>query len=149
MCSTVLMHLKLCKWVRVPRLEYRVMLPNICSGGGGFPRSWGFGENVRPVIPLLHFFFLKRPLTFCQKWSGRLNLNTHAPLTNKVRVGWLCCCPGSEPQMARNEPTCNLSGNILPQSSQLTEQLWTDPVTESGICVCKLSPLKKKKIKCS
>ena len=30
------------------------------------------------------------------------------------------------------------TGNIWPQSSLLTEPLWTDPGLKSGICVCKL-----------
>ena len=29
------------------------------DGGGLFPRLQGFGENVQPFIPHLHFFFLK------------------------------------------------------------------------------------------
>ena len=45
-----------------------------------------------------------------------------------------------------NELTCNLTGNIQPQSSQVTELLWTDPGLKSGIRVCELiSTLKKKK----
>ena len=46
----------------------------------------------------------------------------------------------------QNELTRNLSGNIQPQSSQLTEPLWTDPGIKSGISVYELiSALKKKK----
>ena len=45
-----------------------------------------------------------------------------------------------------NELTCNLSGNIQPQSSLLAEPLWTDPGIKCGIRVHKLiSNLKKKK----
>ena len=35
--------------------------------------------------------------------------------------------------LSRNEFTCNLSGNILPQSSQLARPLQTDPGIRSGI----------------
>ena len=35
----------------------------------------------------------------------------------------------------KNELTCNLSGNIPPQSSKLAEPLWTDPGIKSGIYV--------------
>ena len=38
----------------------------------------------------------------------------------------------------RNELTRNSSGNILPQSSQLAEPLWTDPGVKRGISVPKL-----------
>ena len=48
--------------------------------------------------------------------------------------------------ISRNELTRNLSGNIWPQLSQLTEPLWTDPGTKSVISVRELiSTLKKKR----
>ena len=40
--------------------------------------------------------------------------------------------------MSENELTRNLSGNIRLQSSQLAEQLWTDPGAKSGISVREL-----------
>ena len=43
-----------------------------------------------------------------------------------------------------NDLTCNLSGNIQPQSSQLAEPLWTDSGIKSGISVCKLISTSKK-----
>ena len=44
-----------------------------------------------------------------------------------------------------NKLTCNLSGNIWPQSSQFAEPLWTYPGIKSGISVHELiSTLKKK-----
>ena len=46
-----------------------------------------------------------------------------------------------------NEVTCNLSGHIQPQSSQLTEPLWTDPGIKSGISVHELISTSKKKKK--
>ena len=47
--------------------------------------------------------------------------------------------------LSGNELTRNLSGNTQPQSSQLTEPLWTDPGMQSGISVRELSPLLKKR----
>ena len=44
-----------------------------------------------------------------------------------------------------NKLTRNLSGNIRPQSSQLTEPLWTDPGIKSGISVHELIPTLEKK----
>ena len=47
-------------------------------------------------------------------------------------------------ELSGNELTHNLSGKIQPQSSQLTEPLWTDPGIKSGINVHELiSTLKK------
>ena len=46
-----------------------------------------------------------------------------------------------------NELTHNLSGNTQPQSSQLTEPLWTDPGLKNGISVRKLISTSKKKKK--
>ena len=40
--------------------------------------------------------------------------------------------------LSRNEFTRNLSGNIRPQSSQLTEPLWTDPGIKNEISVREL-----------
>ena len=37
--------------------------------------------------------------------------------------------------LSGNELTCNLSGNIRPQSSQVAEPLWTDPGIKRGISV--------------
>ena len=48
--------------------------------------------------------------------------------------------------LSGNGLTCNLSGNLRSQSSQLAEPLWTDPGPESGISLCELiSTLKKKR----
>ena len=41
--------------------------------------------------------------------------------------------------LSGNELTCNLSGTTLPQSSLLTEPLWTDPAIKSGISVRELT----------
>ena len=47
--------------------------------------------------------------------------------------------------LSGNKLTCNLSGNIQSQSSQLAEPLWTDPGLKSGISVRKLTSIKEKK----
>ena len=50
-------------------------------------------------------------------------------------------CRHSVGTYPEKELTRNLSGNARPQSSQLAEPLWTDPVLKSGISVRELSPL--------
>ena len=40
--------------------------------------------------------------------------------------------------LSGNELTRNISGNILPRLSQLTEPVWADPGLKSGISVRKL-----------
>ena len=49
--------------------------------------------------------------------------------------------------MKRNKlkVTCSSSRNTWPQSSQLTEPLWTDLDIKSGIGVCELISIEKKK----
>ena len=47
--------------------------------------------------------------------------------------------------LSGNEFTCNLSGNIPPQSFQFAEPLSTDPGIKSGISVRELISIKKKK----
>ena len=49
--------------------------------------------------------------------------------------------------LSRNKLAYNLSGNIRPQLSQLTEPLWTDPGIKSGISVRELISTSKKKKK--
>ena len=49
--------------------------------------------------------------------------------------------------LSGNELTHNSPGNSQPQSSQLTELLWTDPDLKSGVSVAELIyTLKKKKV---
>ena len=49
--------------------------------------------------------------------------------------------------LSGNELTCNLSGNIQPQSFQPAEPLWTDHGIKSGISVCELTSTSKKERK--
>ena len=62
-------------------------------------------------------------------------------------MGWLCHCPSKVRDLSGNVLTCNLSGKIRPQSSQIAESLWTDPGIKSGINVCDLVSTSKKKKK--
>ena len=67
------------------------------------------------------------------------------PWPNEVRVGWLCHCPGIVWEPIWNELTHNSSENTQPQPSQLAEPLWTNPGVNSGISVCELISILKKK----
>ena len=81
--------------------------------------------------------------------SGKLHLNTHIhPWPKKVRVGWLCRCPGIVRELIKNELKRNSSGNTQPESPQLTEPLWTDPGVKSGIRVHELISTKIFCLKC-
>ena len=103
-----------------------------------------FGVRSIPVLPHWH---MKDPGHSAKSAGGRLQLNTHTPLTQ-----W--SCSGLTMPLSRhdvgtdqeNKLTCNSSGNTRPWSSQLAEPLWTDPGLKSGISVRELiSSLKKKK----
>ena len=75
------------------------------------------------------------------------NKSQHTKLTleKKILPPLLAQCGN----LSGNELTGNLSGNIQPQSSQLAEPLWIDPVIENGISARKListnKTIKKKK----
>ena len=60
-------------------------------------------------------------------------------------MGWLRRCLGIVWEISGNELPRNLSGNTRLQSSQQAEPLWTDPALKSGISVCELIFIKKKK----
>ena len=59
-----------------------------------------------------------------------VTFNKTAPKTKKTTTN-------TEP-VSEHRTTCNLSANIWPQLSQLTEQLWTKPGIKSGISVRQL-----------
>ena len=96
------------------------------------------------MLPQWH---VKNPGHSAKSAAGRVHLNTHTPLTQQSQCGLtmpLSRCGN----LSGNELTYNSSGNTQPQSSQLTEPLWTDPGLDSGISMCELiSTLKKKKKK--
>ena len=82
---------------------------------------------------------------FAESADGRLHLNKHTPLTQRSRSG--LTMPLARHRVGICQETSS-AGNTQPQSSQLTEPLWTDPGLDSGISMCELiSTLKKKKKK--
>ena len=80
----------------------------------------------------------KRPQSFCQKCRWQ-NIPKHAYTQTQCSLSGLCHCPGIVWDLTGNELTCNSSGNIWSQLSQLTEPLWTDPGQKSGISVHELA----------
>ena len=101
------------------------------------------GVCSTPMLPRGH---VKDPDHSAKSAGGRLHLNSYTPLTHR---NWSALTLLLSRYLSGNELTDNLSGNILPQSSQHSEPLWTDPAIDSGISVRKLiSTLKKKIEKC-
>ena len=99
-----------------------------------------FGVRSTPVLPQWHVKDSGHPA----KSAGcRLHLNTHTPFTQRSLSGLTMPLSthsvGTYPEMSSR----NLSGIIWPQSSQLAEQLWTDPGLNSGISVLDLISTKK------
>ena len=60
------------------------------------------------------------------------------PLTQRSRRGLTMLSMRSTGTYQENELTRNLSEDTRPQSSQLAEQLWTNPGLKSGISVREL-----------
>ena len=91
----------------------------------------------------------KRPWSFCQKCRWQV-MPKHAHTLDPTKSEWAeyaavqAQCGNLS---SGNKLTRNLSGNIQPQSSQLTDPLCTDPGIKSGIGVCKLVSTSKKKKK--
>ena len=88
--------------------------------------------------PVLLQWHVKDPGHPAKSAGGRLHLNTRifGPMKSEwadyAAVQALCG------NLSGNELTRNLSGNTRPQSSQLTEPLWTDPGLKSGNSVREL-----------
>ena len=83
-----------------------------------------------PVTAVVH----KRPRSFCQKCMSQVTpryTHTHDPA--KLEWADYAAVQAECGNLSRNELTHNLSGDIPPQSSQLTEPLWIDPGMKSGI----------------
>ena len=100
-----------------------------------------------PFRPRVTTVARKRPRLFCRKRRWQVT-SKHAYTLDPTKSQWAdyvavhawCRKPSG------SELTRNLSGNTRPQSSQLTEPLWTDPGLKSGNCVRQLiSTLKKKR----
>ena len=70
--------------------------------------------------------------------GGRLHLNMHTPFMQRGRSGLTVPSRHGVGTCQGNELTRNSSGKVYPKSPQLTEQLWTDPGSESGIGVREL-----------
>ena len=89
--------------------------------------------------PTLLQWHLKDPSHSAKSAGGSLHLNTHTAMTQQSRSGLtMPLFRHSVGTYQGNERTCNLSGNIQPQLSQLTEPLWSDPCIKSGISVREL-----------
>ena len=89
----------------------------------------------------------KRPQPFCKKCRWQVT-SKHAHTLDPTKSEWAddAAVKALCGNLSRNRLTCNLSGNIQPQSSQLVKPLWTDPGIKSGISESQLiSTLKKKK----
>ena len=83
-----------------------------------------FSVCSTPVLPRLH---VKDPGHSAKSVGCRLLQNTHTPLTRQSRNG--LTMPLCRHSVGTCPETCNLSGSIQPQLSQLSEPLWTDPGT--------------------
>ena len=104
-----------------------------------------FGVRSTPVLPQWN---IEDPGLSAKSSDGRLQINTHPPLTQRSRSGLIMpLSRHSVGNLSGNELTRNLSGNIQPQSSQFAEPPWSDPGIKSGISVCDLIPTKKKEEK--
>ena len=89
----------------------------------------------------------KRPPSFCQKCRWQVT-SKHAYILDPTKSEWAnyAAVRAQCGNISGNKLTHNSSGNTQPQSSQLTEPLWTDPGLKSGFSVHELIfSLKKKK----
>ena len=108
---------------------------------GSWDSSSGYILSVgSQVLPQWH---IKDPGHSAKSAGDRLHLNMHTPWPNKVRVGWLCHCPGIVREPIRKR--AHMSGGTQPHLSQYTEPLLTDPGIKGGISVHKLITTKKRK----
>ena len=102
-----------------------------------------------PQCPFHHMLLqwhLKDPGHSAKSAGGRLHLNMYTTLTQWNHNGLTMLSRHCVGTYQGNKLTCNSSGNIRPQSSQLTEPLWIDLGLKTGSGVCELiSTLKKKK----
>ena len=66
---------------------------------------------------------------WCNMTMGRAKSIIATPWPHEAGLCWLCC-PGIVFGHQEKKLTCKSWGNAHPQSSQLTEPLWTDPLPE-------------------
>ena len=92
-----------------------------------------------PFHPHVTAVACKRPWSFCQKCRWQVT-HKHAYTLDPTKSEWAdyAVIQAWCGNISRNKLTRNLSGNIRPQSSQLTEPVWTDRGLNSGISACKL-----------
>ena len=89
-----------------------------------------------PFHPCVTAGARKRPQSFCQKYRWQVTpKHTYALDPTKSEWADYLTVQAQCGNLSRNELTCILSGNIWPQSSLLTEPLWTDPDIMSGVGV--------------
>ena len=88
-----------------------------------------FSVCSSPMLPQWH---VKDPAHSAKSADGRLHLNMHTPLTQQSWSGLTMPLSRCSVNLSRNQLTYNLSGNTLPQSSQLAKPLWTDLGLKSG-----------------
>ena len=86
------------------------------------------------------------PRSFCQKCRWQVTPK-HAYTLDPSKSEWAdyAAVQAECGNLSGNELTCNSSGSIWSQSSQLGEPLWTDPGLKSGISLRELISTKKKK----
>ena len=81
-----------------------------------------------PFHPRVTAVARKRPRSVCQKYRWQVTPK-HAYTLDPTKSEWTdsATVQAKYGNLSGNEVTRNSSGNIWPQSSQLTEPLWTDP----------------------
>ena len=124
----------------------RVRIPAEAAGEFSSPESTLCADSYSVFVPpsLLPQWHVKDPGHSSNSASGRLNLNTHAPLTQRSRSGLTMLSKQNIGFYQGHELTRNSSGSTRLQSSQLALPLWTEPGLKSGT---NRSPLKKRERK--
>ena len=79
------------------------------------------------LIRCLFHWHVKDPSHSAKSAGGRLQLITHTTMTKRSRCGLTMLSRYSVRTCQGKKLTRNSSGNVRPQSSQLTVPLWTDP----------------------
>ena len=103
------------------------------------------GVRSNPMLPAVT---RKRSRSFCQKCRWQVTSN-HAYTLDPTKSEWAdyAALQGYCRNLPGNELTCNLLGNIRPESFQLDEPLWTDSAINSGISARELIFISKQKQK--
>ena len=120
----------------------RVRIPAEAVGEFSFPEHT-LGQCVLTLVrcpfhPCVTEVARKRPRSFGQNCNGRLHLNTYTPSTQQSRSALTMLFSRSAETYQGNKLTRNSSECARPQSSSLTEPLWSEPGLKSGIGVREL-----------